>query len=154
MGEHRRHEEGSHFGVHLTLDGYYGCPVRLGDMDHIARFLRDLPPRLGMSRLLEPTLVEVGELNRKDPGGITGFVLIAESHISIHTFPLRKFVSADVYTCQDSLNKVWIKDLFVDAFALQDVEMNYLIRGTRYPRTNLTLPSDAVGRQSLLVAED
>ena len=57
-----------------------------------------------MHKLIEPIVVEVGQLSDKDPGGLSGYVLIAESHISIHTFPLRGFVSADVYTCQNSLD--------------------------------------------------
>ena len=43
--------------------------------------------------------------------------MIAESHISIHTFPLRGFVSADVYTCQNSLDTEQICQYFAEAFA-------------------------------------
>jgi len=45
---------------------------------------------------------------KKDPGGWSGFVIIAESHISIHTFPARRFVSIDVYTCKNGLKKDFI----------------------------------------------
>ncbi len=48
--------------------------------------------------------MEVGPKNRKDPGGISGFVMIAESHFSLHTFPARRFVTLDIYTCQNSLD--------------------------------------------------
>lgn len=146
-----RPEQRSHFGVHMTLDGYNGCSARLGDFDYIARFLRDLPAQLSMHSLMDPTLIEVGELSPKDPGGITGFVLIAESHISIHTFPLRRFLSADVYTCQNALDQQRIKDHFAGAFVLEDVETNYLIRGTRYPRANMGHAQGAERPAQLLV---
>jgi S-adenosylmethionine decarboxylase len=125
------------FGVHLTLDGYGGSRRWLADADHIRARLSELPELLGMHKLIEPIVVEVGELSDKDPGGLSGYVLIAESHISIHTFPLRGFVSADVYTCQDSLDAERIRQYFEDAFELQDVETNLIRRGTRYPQDNI-----------------
>ena len=76
------------FGVHLTLDGYGGCQHLLGDGKHVLACLNELPERLGMHKIAEPSLVEMGDLSPKDPGGVSGFVMIAESHISIHTFPL------------------------------------------------------------------
>jgi len=125
------------FGVHLTLDGYGGSEHLLADADHVLACLGELPERLGMHKLAEPFLVELGQHSDKDPGGVSGFVIIAESHISIHTFPLRGFVSADVYTCQNSLDTEQICQYFVDAFRLQDLEVNLVRRGTRYPRHNI-----------------
>jgi len=122
-----------HFGVHLTLDGYGGSPERLGDPAAVRAWLDDLPATLGMSKLAEPLLVEVGPRSDKDAGGITGFVLIAESHISIHTFPLRRFASADVYTCQTRLDERWLLKYFQDMFELESIEHNMIIRGTQYP---------------------
>ena len=95
--------------------------------------LNELPERLGMHKIAEPSLVELGDHSPKDPGGVSGFVMIAESHISIHTFPLRGFVSADVYTCQNSLDTERICQYFAEAFGLQDLEINVVRRGTRYP---------------------
>lgn len=128
---------GPGFGVHLTLDGYGGSAQLLADGDHVLACLGALPERLGMHKLADPFLIELDQQGPKDPGGVTGFVIIAESHISIHTFPLRGFVSADVYTCQNSLETQQICDYFTDAFALQDLEVNLVRRGTRYPQHNI-----------------
>jgi S-adenosylmethionine decarboxylase len=125
------------FGVHLTLDGYGGCQNLLRDGKHVLACLSELPERLGMHKIAEPLLVELDHHSDKDPGGVSGFVMIAESHISIHTFPLRGFVSADVYTCQNSLDTEEICRYFADAFALQDLEINLVRRGTRYPQHNI-----------------
>lgn len=130
------------FGVHLTLDGYGGSKQRLADREHVRACLYDLPDRLGMHKLIEPMVVEVDHLSDKDPGGLSGYVLIAESHISIHTFPLRGFVSADVYTCQSTLDTEAICRYFVEAFALQDLETHLVRRGTRYPQRNIYEPAD------------
>jgi S-adenosylmethionine decarboxylase len=122
-----------HFGVHLTLDGYGGSPDRLGDPSAVRAWLDELPEILGMTKLADPVLVEVGRRSEKDSGGITGFVLIAESHISIHTFPGRRFASADVYTCQNRLDQDWPLKYFRVVFELESIEHNLIIRGTQYP---------------------
>jgi S-adenosylmethionine decarboxylase len=129
------------FGVHLTLDGYGGSRERLSDGAHVLACLGELPERLGMHKLAEPFLVELGHHSDKDPGGVSGFVLIAESHISIHTFPLRGFVSADVYTCQNHLDIEQICRYFTDVFDLQDLETHFVRRGTRYPQHNIYEPA-------------
>jgi S-adenosylmethionine decarboxylase len=129
------------FGVHLTLDGYGGSREKLANYAHVLACLGDLPERLGMHKIAEPLLVELDEHSDKDPGGVSGFVMIAESHISIHTFPLRGFVSADVYTCQNQLDTEQICQYFVEAFDLQDLETNLVKRGTRYPQRNIYEPA-------------
>jgi len=125
------------FGLHLTLDGYLGQPQRLGDLEVVRAWLDQVPDVLGMDKLIEPCLIEVGPRNEKDPGGITGFVLIAQSHLSIHTFPRRRFVSADVFTCQDHLDQDRIRQSLIATFQLGEVESNLLPRGTRYPVVDL-----------------
>jgi len=143
----RVHRPKGHFGVHLTLDGHGGSPKRLGDPEVVRQWLDELPGTLGMTRLAESVLVDVDKQSEKDPGGLTGFVLIAESHISIHTFPLRGFVSADVYTCQDWLDTDRLLDHFQATFDLEIVEHNLIIRGTQYPLQNIyeELGSDPLG---------
>jgi S-adenosylmethionine decarboxylase len=125
------------FGWHLTLDGYSGEPRRLGDREVVRAWLDELPDVLGMAKLIEPCVIEVGERNDKDPGGITGFVLIAQSHLSVHTFPRRGFVSADVFTCQENLDHGRIRESLSATFKLGEVESNLVPRGTRYPLVNL-----------------
>ena len=132
------------FGVHLTLDGYGGCQYLLADRDHVLACLSELPERLGMHKIIEPSVMELGQLSPKDPGGVSGFVMIAESHISIHTFPLRGFISADVYTCQSTLDTEQICRYFADAFGLEDLEINLVRRGTRYPQHDIYDPAQKV----------
>lgn len=137
MDQTHHHDELPHFGVHLTLDGYGGTRARLADLTTVQDCLSELPELLGMHKLAAPSVLEVNHLSDKDPGGLSGYVLIAESHIAIHTFPLRGFVSADVYTCQNALDADRICKYFEDCFGLQDVETNLIRRGTRYPAYNI-----------------
>ena len=125
------------FGEHLTIDGYNGSSEILNDREAVFKCLEELPELLKMQKLSTPQIYFVPDANGKDPGGWSGFVVIVESHISIHTFPARKFVSIDVYTCRDGLNNEFVVNYFKEKFKLQDVEVNFIKRGTKYPKYNL-----------------
>lgn len=126
------------FGVHLTIDGYGGNRERLNDEKLVFKCLNELPELLKMGKLSKPEVYFAPGNNGKDPGGWSGFVVIVESHISIHTFPGRSFLSADVYTCQEGMDTKFILDYFKKAFELKDVEQNFIKRGTRYPAENIS----------------
>jgi S-adenosylmethionine decarboxylase len=87
----------SAYGLLLTFDGYGADTKRCADTGQLYRFLFDLPSAIGMRRLGFPHIVRVDE-----PGicGLSGFVFIMESHISIHTYKERGFVTADIYSCR------------------------------------------------------
>ena len=126
-----------HFGEHLTIDGYRGHKSKLNDERLVLQCLRELPGKLGMTILEEPHVYFAPGNDSKDPGGWTGFVIISESHISIHTFPLRGFVSIDVYTCKNGMDTEFILKYFKKQFSLKDIEKNFIKRGIRYPKKNL-----------------
>ena len=125
------------FGVHLLFDGY-GCnPEKLADQEHLTKLLKELPVKMGMHTISPEIVIEVGEQNEKDPGGISGFVMFAESHISFHTFPKRRFVTADFYTCQDTLDSDSLVEYLAQAFDTNDFDTQIIDRGTRYPSENV-----------------
>lgn len=126
-----------HFGEHLTVDGYGGAFEKLDDKDLVLKCLNELPEKIGMKKFAEPSMYRAEANDKKDPGGWTGFVVVQESHISIHTFPARGFISADVYTCKNGLDVEFVLDYFKNAFELQDIEQNFIKRGTRYPKDNI-----------------
>jgi S-adenosylmethionine decarboxylase len=125
------------FGLHIMIDGYNAPRQLLANRVYLWSLLEDLPKLIGMHSIAEPQLVEVGELNPKDPGGLSGFVMIAESHISFHTFPARGFITMDLYTCQSGIDRDWVIDLLKTSFALKDADVFVQERGMRYPVENL-----------------
>lgn len=88
-------------GTHLMLD-CFGCDKKLlADTLNITQFLDRLPGELGMKKLMKkPYLSTYEGGNTWDKGGVSAFMMIAESHISIHTFPHDGFFTADVYSCK------------------------------------------------------
>lgn len=131
------------FGIHLMIDGYDADPGLLADQKYLTRILDQLPGELGMHPIAAPLVVEVGPKNRKDPGGLSGFVLIAESHLSFHTFPSRGFVTIDVYTCQADLDTARVATALQQAFQISSMDCFVQKRGLRYPRTDVHAPMGA-----------
>lgn len=85
------------FGSHLVLD-LRDCPSgKLSSAQFVSRFLKRIPGELGLRAISKPV---VKRIKTRFDDGVSGFVLIAESHVSIHTFP--KFHSAhiDVFSCK------------------------------------------------------
>ena len=65
--------------------------------------------------------------------------MIAESHLSFHTFPARGFVTIDLYTCQTDLDRESCCNRLMVAFGITDADMYYIQeRGMRYPAADLT----------------
>lgn len=123
-----------HFGEHLMIDGYGGSCEKLNDKGLVFNLLNELPEKIGMHKLAEPVVYFAPDNNKKDPGGWSGFVVIAESHISIHTFPTKGFISADVYSCKNGLDIDFIINSFKEAFDLKKIEQNFIERGLEYPQ--------------------
>lgn len=126
-----------HFGEHVMIDGYGGNPTLLDDRAQLERCLTELPEQLGMHVLSVPLVCHAPDNAIKDPGGWSGVVVIAESHISIHTFPRRRFVSIDVYTCRNGIDVDAVVAYFTQAYQLETVEQHFVARGTQYPDHNV-----------------
>jgi len=102
-------------GTHLMLDCLNCDKATLSNKEAIANFLNQLPGTLQMKKLMEPITIGFQGGNTWDKGGFSGFVVIAESHVSIHTFPDYGYASIDVYSCMpfDKKKAVrYIKDYF------------------------------------------
>ncbi|MFH0972076.1 MAG: adenosylmethionine decarboxylase [Candidatus Micrarchaeota archaeon] len=88
-------------GPHLMLD-CYGCDKKaLLDMNLVFKCLDELPEKIKMTKMTLPYCVYWPGGTPNDDGGISGFVLIAESHISIHTFPDIGYFTFDLYSCKE-----------------------------------------------------
>lgn len=114
------------------FDGYGADQKLLSDITHLTSLLTDIPKKMAMKTICEPMVIEVGPQNPKDDGGISGFIMIAESHISYHTFPQTGFVTADIYTCQNDLDIEKFTQLLIEAFGTDDYDLQVVDRGLRF----------------------
>ncbi|OAM31557.1 MULTISPECIES: adenosylmethionine decarboxylase [Eikenella] len=80
-------------GCHGLLD-LYGCPsALLRDEGYLKNALRQAAERIGATVLDSRFHTFGGE------GGVTGVLLLAESHMSIHTWPEHGFAALDIFLC-------------------------------------------------------
>ncbi len=79
-------------GRHLIAE-YYGCdPVALDDVDGVRALMVAAAGAVGA------TVLHV-TAHRYAPQGVTATVVIAESHLSIHTWPEHGYAAVDIFTC-------------------------------------------------------
>lgn len=132
-------EKTSAFGEHLIFDGY-GCEFSsLNNMEICYDVLNKLVELAGMHKITEPMIIKSDGnliLGGKDPGGFTGAVFIQESHITIHTFAKRGFVTIDLYSCKE-FDTSGILQYLTDVFKPKDKDVLHFRRGMKYPINNI-----------------
>lgn len=81
-------------GTHLLLDLYGAC--HLDDISKIEQAMRDIVTACGA------TLLHIHLHHFSPSGGVSGVAVLAESHISVHTWPERDYAAFDVFMCGDA----------------------------------------------------
>lgn len=119
------------FGLHLTVDAQDCNKKKLVDTKFIYRLLDKLPSVLSMNKMTLPYVVEWKDKWAETPG-ISGFVMIAESHISIHTFPEQNYAFVDMFSCKD-FNAEEAIQFILNALGASDLsKTNVIIRGEEF----------------------
>ena len=109
-------------GVHILAE-FYGVEAEL-----LARVAQ-------VKEIMEKAVVEskVNKLkshyHQFSPFGVTGFVLLAESHISIHTWPEKNYLALDVFTCGNEGSAIAVYNSFLKQFKPKKVSKFVKVRG-------------------------
>jgi S-adenosylmethionine/arginine decarboxylase-like enzyme len=119
------------FGRSLHVDLYGVSRERCEDINFCYRLLDGLVRHLGMHKQAPPYLFRSPEAQFPDKAGLSGWVPLIESGISLHTLTLRGFVTVDIYTCGQLDVEASVRFLSC-ALETTDLEQHYLDRGSRY----------------------
>ncbi len=106
-------------GAHLIID-LYGAK-RLDDIAHIEETLRKCVTAS------KATLLHI-HLHHFQPNGVSGVAVLAESHISIHTWPDAGYAALDVFMCGKA-NPDACVPILREAFKVKRVAVSELLRG-------------------------
>lgn len=119
--------------THLIVDGF-GCPSeKLNNEEAIRELLTDLPLTIGMTPIYGTLRIVTFEAVKPEDSGVSGQLMIAESHIAVHTFPSIDAFMLDVVSCRP----------FNSAVALEVIRKHMRPRNVSWqtPTRRILLPS-------------
>jgi len=114
-------------GYHLMME-LFGC-----DQDKInsRKYLHNLVK----SAVKVAGLTNLGSrFHQFEPHGVTGFTLLAQSHISFHTWPEFGYLVLDIFTCGDQRQADLLAEHFLERLQPSRVSKQVVRKGYKYPR--------------------
>ena len=84
-------------GIHLLIEMQECSPILLDNIDYVRNAMLSAARETGVTILGD-------KFHKLSPQGVTGVIAIAESHLTVHTWPEYGFAAADVFTCGSSFD--------------------------------------------------
>ena len=126
-------------GTHCILE-LYGCPFEiLNDEQHVKNAIVEASQE-AMSTLLNIST------HSFDPHGVTALGLLAESHISVHTWPELGYAAVDIFTCGQTAKPRQACQMMGKRLGAESQYLRVLPRGGRFAAP-LTLLAGAADRE-------
>lgn len=107
---------------HIIVDAWDANPKTIVNEKAVKKFLLSVLPLLGMTTMLHPPVIVSGI---PENPGLTGFLLIDFSHISIHTFVENSEVCVDIFSCKP-YDYERVKNFIREFFNINDQNIRYL----------------------------
>ncbi|MCQ4153049.1 MAG: S-adenosylmethionine decarboxylase [Archaeoglobales archaeon] len=109
-------------GRHIIAELYGVNPELISREETVRRIVEEVVGEAGLNK--------VGSVYKQfNPHGVTGIVLISESHVSIHTWPEYELVNLDIFTCGDPVKAEKAFKLFIEKFKPKSYRHYMLDRG-------------------------
>ncbi len=109
-------------GRHLLLELNDCAPEALNDLDYLKDALLTAARESGATVLGE-------SFHRFSPQGVSGVVIISESHMSIHTWPEYGYAAADIFTCGDTVQPEKAARIIIEKLGAGNPSINEIQRG-------------------------
>jgi len=110
-------------GRHLLIE-LFDCDLdAINNLDAVKATLIEAAKRA------QATIVDV-VFHEFNPYGISGVVVIAESHLSIHTWPEYRYAAVDIFSCGDILQPEVAANYLVEQFGAERTSIVEMQRGT------------------------
>ncbi|MBI3924276.1 MAG: S-adenosylmethionine decarboxylase proenzyme [Armatimonadetes bacterium] len=109
-------------GRHIIAELSYCDADLLGDLERVQEAM------VRAARVAGCDIREVA-FHRFQPHGVSGVVVIAESHLSIHTWPELRYAAVDVYTCGTTTDPMLAIPYLEQQLGSKDVNVSVIQRG-------------------------
>lgn len=117
----------SPIGMHVILDLYECDPQILDDIEKVEEILTRA------AELANATIIDK-RFHKFSPQGVSGVVVVSESHISIHTWPEHGYASVDVYTCGNHTMPVKASEYIIKELKCKNPTIVKLDRGLLFKK--------------------
>jgi len=121
LGSFNNDQKSSHQGKHLLLELYRCDYEKLNDES----FLRCTLNR--SAKLAKATVLDLIS-NKFEPQGVTAIALLAESHISIHTWPESNYSAVDIFTCGQNMLPELASQYLIEALKAEEHSLRVIER--------------------------
>lgn len=108
--------------IHILGELYGVDPQILSYVDNIEPIIRKISQDCKFKVL-------TSSFHQFQPHGVTGFLLLAESHLSIHTWPEEEFLAVDIFSCGSEEQALLAFEMLVKELAPVEVEKRVIDRG-------------------------
>jgi S-adenosylmethionine decarboxylase len=122
IGDERRPARLNALGRHLLLE-LFDC-----DLDAINNVETVKGALIEAAKRAQATIVDV-VFHEFNPFGVSGVVVIAESHLSIHTWPEYRYAAVDIFSCGDILQPEIAASYLVEQFGAERTSVVEMQRG-------------------------
>lgn len=133
-------------GFHIIIDFWDCDPVILNDEGFLKDALKEAAQAAGA------TVMNVQSQKFEDQG-LTAFAILAESHISIHTWPEEQYAGVDIYTCGDC-NSMRAYQYLKNKIASQKANFTRISRGEKSQNPSIVESKEQQLHQSSIQRED
>lgn len=115
------HEKKS-LGVHILAD-FFDCNSQILKSEILIKeYMHEAAKRANAAIVFE-------EFHSFNPWGISGAIIIKESHLTIHTWPEYKYAAVDLFTCSDSLDLMEALNYLKEKLEAKNMEYSNIARG-------------------------
>ena len=124
-------------GRHIIVEFYECSAEKINDVHHIEKSM------IRAAELAGATIIN-STFHHFSPFGVSGVIVIEESHLAIHTWPEYRFASLDLFTCGDSIDP-WVSfDFLEKEFGAMHSSSIELQRGQPHLLERITLDTPQV----------
>lgn len=109
-------------GNHLLVELYNCDPDLIDDLDYVHSILKESAEISGATIIKEV-------FHKFSPQGVTGVIVISESHFAIHTWPEYGYCSIDIFTCGEKIDSAKALKNMRDKFRSDNISVSEIKRG-------------------------
>lgn len=109
-------------GRHAIADIYDCCKDKIDDIDYIKKIIFDSAECANLH-------IVDSKFHKFEPIGISGVLILSESHLTVHTWPEYNYLAVDVFTCGNRIDPKKACEIIAKKFQSKKYEIKEIERG-------------------------